>query len=77
MPCMKCGPEHQTEFDAEMNVHFPGPRDREKGGRLAIPQAPGLLRLRLYGAYDFEEGIAESCRGGLEARPGVLSRHSL
>ncbi len=38
MPCKKCVSEHQTEFDAEMNVHFPGPRGREKVAVLLYPK---------------------------------------
>ena len=38
MPCKKCLSEHQTEFDAEMNVHFPGPRGREKAAVLLYPK---------------------------------------
>lgn len=38
MPCMKCGSEHQTEFDAEMNVHFPGSRGRDKAAVLLYPR---------------------------------------
>jgi hypothetical protein len=38
MPCKKCGSEHQTEFDAEMNVHFPGPGSRDKQAVLLNPK---------------------------------------
>lgn len=38
MPCMKCGSEHQTEVDAEMNVHFSGSRGRDKAAVLLYPR---------------------------------------
>jgi hypothetical protein len=30
MACTSCGSEKQTEFGAEMNIHFPGREGREK-----------------------------------------------
>ena len=38
MPSKKCGSEHQTEFDAEMNVHFPGPGSRDEQAVLLNPK---------------------------------------
>jgi hypothetical protein len=30
MTCRSCGSEIQTEFGAEMNIHFPGPKGLDK-----------------------------------------------
>jgi hypothetical protein len=30
MVCVSCGSEKQTEFDAEMNIHFPGREGLDK-----------------------------------------------
>lgn len=38
MPCKKCGSEDQTEFGAEINVHFPGGEGREKAAVLLFPR---------------------------------------
>jgi hypothetical protein len=38
MPCKKCGSEHQTQLDAEVNVHFPGPDGRDQGAVLLYPK---------------------------------------
>jgi hypothetical protein len=38
MPCKKCVSEHQKEFDAEVNVHFPGPGGRDKTAILLYPK---------------------------------------
>jgi predicted Zn-ribbon and HTH transcriptional regulator len=38
MSCKKCGSELQTEFDAEMNVHFPGPDGWDKAAVLLYPR---------------------------------------
>jgi hypothetical protein len=38
MPCKKCGSEDQTEFSAEINVHFQGHGERDKGAVLLFPK---------------------------------------
>jgi hypothetical protein len=48
MACRSCGSEKQTEFGAEMLIHFPGRKGLDKPCCLGIPEACGLLRLRSY-----------------------------
>jgi predicted nucleic-acid-binding Zn-ribbon protein len=38
MPCEKCGSELQAQFDAEMNIHFPGSDGRDKAAILLYPR---------------------------------------
>jgi hypothetical protein len=37
MPCQKCGSE-QSNFNAEINVHFPGHEGRDKPSILIFPE---------------------------------------
>jgi predicted nucleic-acid-binding Zn-ribbon protein len=38
MPCKKCGSEDQTEFGAEVNLHFQGNSERDKQAILLFPK---------------------------------------
>jgi hypothetical protein len=38
MACRSCGSENQTEFDAEVNIHFPGRKGLDKPHVLACPK---------------------------------------
>jgi len=38
MPCNKCESERQTEFSAELNVHFPGRKGRNSPAVLLYPK---------------------------------------
>ena len=38
MPCKKCGSEDQTEFGAEISVHFQGHGDSDKQAILLFPK---------------------------------------
>ena len=38
MACTSCGSEKQTEFGAEMNIHFPGREGREKPAVWVFPK---------------------------------------
>lgn len=58
MACGSCGAENQTEFDAEVNIHFPGPKDLDKTHVLALPQAHYLLRLQLHAVQASRKSVA-------------------
>jgi hypothetical protein len=38
MACLSCGSEKQTEFGAEVNIHFPGQEGLDKPAVLAFPK---------------------------------------
>ncbi len=38
MKCRSCGAEPQTEFGAEINIHFPGRRGLDKPAVLIFPK---------------------------------------
>ena len=38
MACRSCGSEHQTQFVAEINIHFSGLRNLDKPGVLVFPK---------------------------------------
>lgn len=38
MACRSCGSENETEFDAEMNIHFPGRKGLDKPHVLTCPK---------------------------------------
>ena len=47
MPCLLCASDNQAELTAETVIHFSGLKNLDKPGRLGIPEAFGLLGLRL------------------------------
>jgi hypothetical protein len=38
MACRSCGAEDQTEFGAEINIHFPGLRNLDKPAVMVFPK---------------------------------------
>jgi hypothetical protein len=38
MPCKTCGSHNQTEFNAEINVHFPGLKNLDRPAVLVFPR---------------------------------------
>ncbi len=38
MACRSCGSENQTEFGAEINIHFPGRKGLDKPAVLVFPK---------------------------------------
>lgn len=38
MACESCGSANQTKFDAEVNIHFPGPRNLDELGFFVFPK---------------------------------------
>jgi hypothetical protein len=38
MACRSCRSEHQTEFGAEINIHFPGRKGLDKPAVLVFPK---------------------------------------
>ena len=38
MACRSCGSENQTEFGAEINIHFPGLRNLDKSAVMVFPK---------------------------------------
>ena len=44
MACKSCGSDHQREFSAEINIHFPGREALDKPAVLVFPKLLVCLR---------------------------------
>jgi hypothetical protein len=52
--------ENVTEFSAEINIHFPAKESNGQAHRVGVPEARGLLRLRLYKFYASRTQVASA-----------------
>jgi hypothetical protein len=51
MSCLLCASGNHGEFGSEIVIHFRGPQKSGQTHRLVIPEAIGLLGLRLFAVY--------------------------
>jgi hypothetical protein len=62
MACRSCESENQAEFDAEVNVHFPGPKGLDKPHVLACPRLVVCLDCGL-AQFTFQENELRALQG--------------
>jgi hypothetical protein len=73
MPCLSCGSKKQSEFPAEMLIHFGGLKNLDKPGVWVFPKLLACLDCGLFQSTIPEYELAQLAAGVLDSSRGSES----